>query len=102
MQFYRKFLFDSLRSDINCEIMLLPTLFCGDLLCYVVERNPVPKSQTKPFYIGTKEAPSGVAAHILKQKSVFAQYLFSVHGTNNKKTSSEISSPCQSSECIVH
>ena len=23
-----------------------------------VEQNPVPKSQTKPFYIGTKEAPS--------------------------------------------
>ena len=38
--------------------MLLPTLFCGDLLCYVVEKNPAPKSQTKPFYIGTKEAPS--------------------------------------------
>ena len=40
--------------------MLLPTLFCGDLLGYVVEKNPVPKSQTKPFYIGTKEAPSDV------------------------------------------
>ena len=24
-----------------------------------VEQNPLPKSQTKPFYIGTKEAPSG-------------------------------------------
>ena len=24
----------------------------------VVEKNPVLKSQTKPFYIGTKEAPS--------------------------------------------
>ena len=24
----------------------------------VVEKNPVSKSQTKPFYIGTKEAPS--------------------------------------------
>ena len=24
----------------------------------IVEKNPVPKSQTKPFYIGTKEAPS--------------------------------------------
>ena len=23
-----------------------------------VEQNPLPKSQTKPFYIGTKEAPS--------------------------------------------
>ena len=23
----------------------------------VVEKSPVPKSQTKPFYIGTKEAP---------------------------------------------
>ena len=26
-----------------------------------VEQNPVPKSQTKPFYIGTKEAPSDLA-----------------------------------------
>ena len=26
-----------------------------------VEQNPVPKSQTKPFYIGTKEAPSDIA-----------------------------------------
>ena len=25
----------------------------------VVEQNPLPKRQTKPFYIGTKEAPSG-------------------------------------------
>ena len=24
----------------------------------VVEKYPVPKSQTKPFYIGTKDAPS--------------------------------------------
>ena len=23
----------------------------------VVEKNPVPKSKTKPFYIGTKEEP---------------------------------------------
>ena len=38
--------------------MLLPTLFCGDFSVNVVEKNPVPKSQTKPFYIGTKEAPS--------------------------------------------
>ena len=31
-----------------------------------VEQNPLPKSQTKPFYIGTKEAPSenrGQQAH---------------------------------------
>ena len=27
----------------------------------VVEKNPVPKSQTKPFYIGTKEAPSDLS-----------------------------------------
>ena len=39
--------------------MFLSTLFCGDLLCSTeVEQNPLPKSQTKPFYIGTKEAPS--------------------------------------------
>ena len=25
-----------------------------------VEQNPLPKSQTKPFYIGTKEAPSDI------------------------------------------
>ena len=33
-----------------------------------VEQNPLPKSQTKPFYIGTKEAPSVYAewaCHIL-------------------------------------
>ena len=26
----------------------------------IVEKNLVPKSQTKPFYIGTKEAPSAL------------------------------------------
>ena len=31
----------------------------------VVEKNPVPKSQTKPFYIGTKEAPSELGALFL-------------------------------------
>ena len=31
----------------------------------VVEKNPVPKSQTKPFYIGTKEAPSEVGPHVI-------------------------------------
>ena len=30
----------------------------------VVEKNPVPKSQTKPFYIGTKEAPSDYALNL--------------------------------------
>ena len=39
--------------------MLLLTLFCGDYCVKEVEQNPLPKSQTKPFYIGTKEAPSG-------------------------------------------
>ena len=39
------------------KLMLLPALFCYSI--YIVEKNPVPKSQTKPFYIGTKEAPSG-------------------------------------------
>ena len=29
-----------------------------------VEQNPLPKSQTKPFYIGTKEAPSDVKAYV--------------------------------------
>ena len=30
-----------------------------DIYCVKeVEQNPLPKSQTKPFYIGTKEAPS--------------------------------------------
>ena len=40
-----------------------------------VEQNPVPKSQTKPFYIGTKEAPSEsmdsvlhyITAYLMKQ-----------------------------------
>ena len=30
-----------------------------------VEQNPLPKSQTKPFYIGTKEAPSANVYDIL-------------------------------------
>ena len=37
----------------------------------VVEKNPVPKNQTKPFYIGTKKAPSGKIdseIHVLEQK----------------------------------
>ena len=39
------------------KIILLLPLFCGDLLFYLSRKNLVPKSQTKPFYIGTKEAP---------------------------------------------
>ena len=30
-----------------------------------VEQNPLPKSQTKPFYIGTKEVPSSIALLVL-------------------------------------
>ena len=32
----------------------------------VVEKNPVPKSQTKPYYIGTKEAPSDTVHRNIK------------------------------------
>ena len=38
-----------------------------------VEQNPVPKSQTKPFYIGTKEAPSDY------DYSVFSALLYKPH-----------------------
>ena len=43
----------------------------------VVEKNPVPKSQTKPFYIETKEAPSvfeivGVGNAVVSLKSSFS------------------------------
>ena len=40
--------------------MLLATLFVEIYCVKEVEQNPVPKSQTKPFYIGTKEAPSDI------------------------------------------
>ena len=44
--------------------MLLPTLFCGDLLhVHVVEQSPLPKRQTKPFFRGTKEAPSDAVSN---------------------------------------
>ena len=56
MQFYSKFLFDSLRTDINCEIYFIADSVL--LRFNVVEKNPVPKNLTKPFYIVTKEAPS--------------------------------------------
>ena len=40
--------------------MLLLTLVLEIYCVKEVEQNPLPKSQTKPFYIGTKEAPSEV------------------------------------------
>ena len=52
------FLFDSLRSDINCEINVIADSVLWRFTVDIVEKNPVLKSQTKPFYIGTKEAPS--------------------------------------------
>ena len=58
MQFYSNFLFDPLRSDINYEIDVIDDCFVKISSVNVVEKNLVPKSQTKPFYIGTKEAPS--------------------------------------------
>ena len=52
--------------------MLLSILFYGDLLVEEVEQNQLPKSQTKPFYIGTKEAPSDyVTFMFLKSVYVF-------------------------------
>ena len=58
MQFYSKSLFDYLRSDINYEFYVIVDCFVEIYSVDVVEKNLVPKSQTKPFYIGTKEAPS--------------------------------------------
>ena len=45
----------------------------------IVEKNPVPKSQTKPFYIGTKEAPSdksGYSFIVLERKEHQLLFLF--------------------------
>ena len=62
MQFYGKFLFDSLRRDINCKNKFIADSCLVEIYyVIVVEKNPVPKSQTKPFYIGTKEAPSDIS-----------------------------------------
>ena len=49
----------------------------------VVEKNPVPKSQTKPFYIGTKEAPSDFGATSYGTPSNVAnlQLLLNSYGT---------------------
>ena len=38
--------------------MLLSFVEINSVNVVLVEKNPVPKNQTKPFYIGTKEAPS--------------------------------------------
>ena len=66
MQFYYStFLFDSLRSDINYEINVIADCFVEIYSVNIVEKNLVPKSQTKPFNIGTKEAPSENVMYIL-------------------------------------
>ena len=47
-----------------------------------VEQNPVPKSQTKPFYIGTKEAPSEYTESFYRtsmEKVRFFFYFLSKH-----------------------
>ena len=60
MQFYNKFLFDSLRRDINYKINVTDGSVSWRFTLKAVGKNPVPISQTKPFYIGTKEAPSDI------------------------------------------
>ena len=40
----------------------------------VVEKNPVPKSQTNPYYIGTKEAPSDLC--VAKTKALISFAVF--------------------------
>ena len=82
MQFYSKISFDSLKSNIK-HIMFMSTLFVEIYCVKGVEQNPLPKSQTKPFYIGTKEAPSEnefmlyhlVSSFILKVVA-FTDFLF--------------------------
>ena len=41
-----------------------------------VEQNPVPKSQTKPFYIGTKEAPSAIKNRKMQNVGGLCFFLF--------------------------
>ena len=41
-----------------------------------VEQNPVPKSQAKPFYIGTKEAPSGVGNENISTRKIIITITF--------------------------
>ena len=58
MQFYSKILFDSLNSDINQAIYVIVDCFVEIYCVKEVEQNLLPKNQTNPFYIRTKEAPS--------------------------------------------
>ena len=86
MQFYGKFLFDSLRSDINCKSNLIADCFVEICSVIVEEKNPVPKSQTKPFYIGTKEAPSDI--HITLTLSVSLETPFLSNLTSRRQITS--------------
>ena len=45
-------------TDVTCEINVIANCFVEIYTVNVVEKNPVPKSQTNPLFIGTKEAPS--------------------------------------------
>ena len=44
-----------------------------------VEQNPLPKSQTKPFYIGTKEAPSDTVNFTLAQFCKYTCMYFAIY-----------------------
>ena len=59
-----KFLFDSLRIDIIYAFNNIANCFVEICCVNVVEQNLLPKSQTKPFYIGTKEAPSDLLKQV--------------------------------------
>ena len=58
MQFYSKCLSDSLRGDINYAINVISLSVLWQFAVVMQWNKMLPKSQTKPFYIGTKEAPS--------------------------------------------
>ena len=56
MQWCIKYLFDSFTSDITYAINVTAYSFFVVICCVnVVEQYSLPKSQTKPIYIGTKE-----------------------------------------------
>ena len=58
MQFQSKFVFDSSTSEISYAIIVIDDSVFLRFAVNLVAKIPVPKSQTKPFYIGTKEASS--------------------------------------------
>ena len=62
--------------------MKVINVIADSVLCNIVEKNLVPKSQTKPFYIGTKEAPSDISL-LLKIVMILTSHLTIVNNSFN-------------------